>query len=186
MEAAALAAYMNLKGGVDRIGKHHLYLMSKLTPLRIACAGGKVLLDDSKEIGKQGTNNTCGTSNSENDSNENEPAFSHFAFTSKLEALISKLQNIRERDETGTYFFVVYRRYPIRLSSQLPCSIASAAKCIVFSQFTTTLNWLKKELPRRGFQFRTLSGSMTLKQRAAALRDFQNDPPTTLFLLSMR
>jgi superfamily II DNA or RNA helicase len=56
----------------------------------------------------------------------------------------------------------------------------------VFSQFTSTLQWLKEELPKHGFQFRTLSGDMPMKKRAKALSDFQNDPPTTIFLLSMR
>ena len=37
-----------------------------------------------------------------------------------------------------------------------------------------------------GFGFRTISGSMPLKQRDAAIQAFQKDPPTTVFLLSMR
>jgi superfamily II DNA or RNA helicase len=45
---------------------------------------------------------------------------------------------------------------------------------------------LKEELPNYGFQFRTLSGDMSMKKRAKALSEFQNDPPTTIFLLSMR
>jgi len=56
----------------------------------------------------------------------------------------------------------------------------------VFSQFTSTLDWLKVELPKHGFQFRTLSGDMSMKKRSKALAEFQNDPPTTIFLLSMR
>jgi superfamily II DNA or RNA helicase len=56
----------------------------------------------------------------------------------------------------------------------------------VFSQFASTLRWLKEELPRHGFQYRTLSGDMSMKKRAKALSDFQNDPPSTIFLLSMR
>lgn len=56
----------------------------------------------------------------------------------------------------------------------------------MFSQFTTTLKWLKAELPKHGFTFRTLSGDMSMSARSKALRDFQNDPPTTIFLLSMR
>jgi superfamily II DNA or RNA helicase len=65
-------------------------------------------------------------------------------------------------------------------------SFLFSAKSLVFSQFTSTLQWLKEELPNHGFQFRTLSGDMTMKKRAKALSDFQNDPPTTIFLLSMR
>ena len=61
-----------------------------------------------------------------------------------------------------------------------------ASKSLVFSQYTSTLGWLQKELPKHGFQFRTLSGDMSMKQRAKALHDFQLDPPTTIFLLSMR
>jgi superfamily II DNA or RNA helicase len=45
---------------------------------------------------------------------------------------------------------------------------------------------LKEELPNHGFQFRTLSGDMSMTKRTKALSDFQNDPPTTIFLLSMR
>ena len=56
----------------------------------------------------------------------------------------------------------------------------------MFSQFNSTLDYLKEELPQHGFQFRTLSGDMSMKQRAKALREFQQDPPTTIFLLSMR
>jgi DNA repair protein RAD16 len=60
-----------------------------------------------------------------------------------------------------------------------------SAKSLIFSQFTSTLKWLELNLPEHGFQCRTLSGSMTLNARAKALHDFQNDPPTTMFLLSL-
>ena len=60
------------------------------------------------------------------------------------------------------------------------------SKSLVFSQFVSTLQWMKQELPKHGFQFRTLSGDMPMTQRAKALRDFQQDPPTTIFLLSIR
>ena len=62
----------------------------------------------------------------------------------------------------------------------------SANKALIFSQFTSTLRWLQTRLPEEGFGFRTVSGSMPLKQRAEAIAAFQNDPPTTVFLLSMR
>ena len=45
---------------------------------------------------------------------------------------------------------------------------------------------LARLLPAHGCSFRTLTGKMTQKQRARALRDFQEDPPTTVFLLSVR
>ena len=61
-----------------------------------------------------------------------------------------------------------------------------ANKALIFSQFTSTLRWLQTRLPEEGFGFRTVSGSMPLKQRAEAIAAFQKDPPTTVFLLSMR
>jgi SNF2 family DNA or RNA helicase len=60
------------------------------------------------------------------------------------------------------------------------------AKSLVFSQFTSSLQYLQEELPKFGFNYRTLSGDMPMRRRAKALHDFQNDPPTTIFLLSMR
>jgi SNF2 family DNA or RNA helicase len=83
-----------------------------------------------------------------------------FQFDSKLKKLIVELRRI-SRDEPGS-------------------------KSLIFSQFTTTLEWLKIELPKSGFQFRTLSGSMSMTARDKALKDFQGDPPTTIFLLSLR
>lgn len=80
-------------------------------------------------------------------------------------------------------FFVFLLTFSARLSHAI---VYSAAKSLVFSQYSSTLSWLQEELPKHGFQFRTLSGDMTMKNRAKALRDFQSDPPTTIFLLSMR
>jgi hypothetical protein len=62
----------------------------------------------------------------------------------------------------------------------------ASAKVLVFSQFNQTLEWLQSELPKRGFQFRTLRGDMSMAARKKALEEFQNDPPTTVFLLSLR
>ncbi|CAM9694657.1 unnamed protein product [Ascophyllum nodosum] len=78
----------------------------------------------------------------------------------KLKTLVQKLTTIHQKDPTS--------------------------KSLVFSQFNTSLEWLKHALPKRGFQFRTLNGSMTMRQRADALKAFSNDPPTTVFLLSVR
>lgn len=81
-------------------------------------------------------------------------------FKSKFERLLQELKRIQETEPQS--------------------------KSLVFTQFSSTLQWMKQELPKHGFQFRTLSGDMPMKQRAKALRDFQKDPPTTIFLLSMR
>ena len=39
------------------------------------------------------------------------------------------------------------------------------AKALVFSQFVSTLDWLKVRLEEQGFGYRTITGSMTLKHR---------------------
>ena len=79
---------------------------------------------------------------------------------SKLDRLVTELVRIQTADKT--------------------------AKCLVFSQFSQTLAWLQLELPKHGFKYRTLLGSMTKNERSKALAEFQSDPPTTIFLLSMR
>ena len=89
-----------------------------------------------------------------------------------------------------------------------------SAKSLIFSHFQSTIEWLKGKLTAAGYNFRTLAGSMGLAERTKALRDFQvrrilvscsvrvpysysqmpavarnplqNDPPTTVFLLSIR
>ncbi|CAM9800879.1 unnamed protein product [Chrysoparadoxa australica] len=60
------------------------------------------------------------------------------------------------------------------------------SKSLVFSQFNSTINWLTTVLPKKGLKFRTLTGSMSRSKRTEALKAFQSDPPTTVFLLSVR
>jgi len=84
----------------------------------------------------------------------------NFPFKSKFLRLLKELEKIRT-EEPGS-------------------------KCLVFSRFTSTLHCMKQELPKHGFQFRTLSGDMPMSQRAKSLREFQSDPLTTVFLLSLR
>ena len=79
---------------------------------------------------------------------------------SKLKALVAELRAMRAKDP--------------------------GAKALVFSQFTGTIDWLKERLPAEGFGFRTIDGAMALNKRTQAIADFQGDPPTTVFLLSMR
>ncbi|KAF6233694.1 P-loop containing nucleoside triphosphate hydrolase protein [Scenedesmus sp. NREL 46B-D3] len=61
-----------------------------------------------------------------------------------------------------------------------------SSKALVFSQYNSTLEWLQRRLPEEGFSFRTITGSMAQRKRARAIEAFQSDPPTTVFLLSMR
>ena len=48
------------------------------------------------------------------------------------------------------------------------------------------MDWLQTRLTQEGFGHRSITGSMTAKQRSTAIDAFSKDPPTTVFLLSMR
>mmetsp|Transcript_32503 Transcript_32503/g.50396 ORF Transcript_32503/g.50396 Transcript_32503/m.50396 type:complete len:345 (+) Transcript_32503:3065-4099(+) len=158
LEDKAKAFYLDFrKAHTHDLSCHYLKLSQTLTPMRVACSGGAYPL----------TNVECQDHQDiEDDEEDIQPKgkknveYSDFAFTCKFKVLLSELERIRDEDPTS--------------------------KSLVFSQYGSTLNWLKEELPKNGFQFRTLSGDMSMKQRAKALHDFQSDPPTTIFLLSMR
>jgi SNF2 family DNA or RNA helicase len=62
----------------------------------------------------------------------------------------------------------------------------ASAKTLIFSQFAHSLAWLGKSLAAHGYTCATITGSMSLSARAKALEAFQNAPPTTIFLLSLR
>ena len=62
----------------------------------------------------------------------------------------------------------------------------ATAKILVFTQYMESIELLKELLPSLGYKYRTLTGNMSRSQRSNALRDFQNDPHTTVFLLSAR
>jgi SNF2 family DNA or RNA helicase len=165
LEATAKGYYRSMKAqnkGVH-LSRHFLKLTHMLKPMRIACAGGKIPLDEPKkakeEIGSDGEDD-MDEELEEGHKKKKEKQFSKHAFTSKLLTLVTELERIRTEEPN--------------------------AKSLVFSQFGSTLTWLQGELPKHGFQFRTLSGDMSMKKRAKALADFQHDPPTTIFLLSMR
>ncbi len=114
---------------------------------------------------------------------------SNFVFESKVKKLLKYLKKIRDEEpECKCHFWLKGVTKCSGTDSHIHFDFlpSSLAKSLVFSQFSSTLDWLKSELPKNGFQFRTLSGDMTMKKRAKALSDFQNDPPTTIFLLSMR
>ncbi|KAL3701101.1 hypothetical protein R1sor_019123 [Riccia sorocarpa] len=60
------------------------------------------------------------------------------------------------------------------------------AKVLIFSQFMQTIAWLKGEFKKQNITYRFISGDMPMKKRAQAIEAFQKDPPTTVFLLSIR
>lgn len=157
MESRAKLFYETFKKcNAGNISSNYLALTSKLEPLRVACAGGFAPLDDTAV-------NDEGDKNDEDDIAARPKVngrYANFAFTSKFNILIQELKRIRDREP--------------------------ASKSLVFSKYSSSLNWLQKELPKHGFTWATLTGSMTMSQRSKALQDFQTSPPTKIFLLSMR
>lgn len=138
-----------------------------LRPLRVSCAGGHIPLDNDDHGGMSDDDDEERAGETDDEDGKGGKTkkrkvqkYSEFAYKSKLETLIGELERIRDEEPDS--------------------------KSLVFSQYKSTLEWLQKELPNHGFQFRTLQSNMTMKKRAKALEDFQNDPPTTIFLLSMR
>ena len=190
LESEAISFYTTFrcKNGHE-LQKHYLKLIQRLIPLRIACAGGRVPLyeeEDNENEDEEGSDDGSeGDVRRKKKSTRKLKSFTEFAYTSKLLALIGELERVQTEDPSGTFCLSKRIRGRTATSGDLTNTYAPA-KSLVFSQFTSTLDWLKMELPRRGFQFRTLSGDMSMSQRKKALQDFQNDPPTTVFLLSMR
>ncbi len=64
-------------------------------------------------------------------------------FLGKADVAIAQLAAMRERD--------------------------SAAKALIFTQFSSTLTWLGHRLQQEGYGYRTISGSMALKKRAKVI-----------------
>jgi SNF2 family DNA or RNA helicase len=156
LDSAAKTFYTEFKSShLQELSSHYLKLSQKLTPMRVACSGGRIPLGDEHTDKDEDIDEGISATRK-----MTEVLYSDFCFTAKFNVLIRELKRARDNDPTS--------------------------KTLVFSQYNSTLNWLKQELPKHGFEFRALSGSMSMKQRAKSLHDFQADPPTTIFLLSMR
>jgi SNF2 family DNA or RNA helicase len=194
LEKAAQDFYLHFRGKhVHDMSKHFLKVNAKLQPMRIASAGGKYPLVDTSAPIEDADDDMSDDENEEDVENASKKKkkvvqYSKFVFESKAKALIAELARIRDNEPDS--------------------------KSLIFSQFTSTLEHLQELLPQHGFSFRTLKvcsftmdyfslhipyvsdvslslflysqGNMSMKLRAKALHDFQNDPPTTVFLLSMR
>jgi SNF2 family DNA or RNA helicase len=206
LDNAARHFYTNFKEeNGDELSKHYLLLSQKLMPLRIAASGGRIPLDDEEgekpdEEGEKPEEEEKAEESADDIEGETpaprkkkakkEKRFSEFAYKSKLKVLLDELKRARDEDPRCKCARCVARRPSIAFHRRHPFVVSlvslCAAKSLVFSQFTSTLDYLQQELPNHGFQFRTLSGDMSMRKRAKALHDFQHDPPTTVFLLSMR
>lgn len=62
--------------------------------------------------------------------------------------------------------------------------IAEGKKALIYSQFTSMLSLIGKELRERGWKFAYLDGSTTNREKT--VDQFQNDPETQLFLISLK
>ena len=126
LENSARDFYVRFKQENGHIGSNYLKLTQKLTPLRVACAGGQVPLEDTRVAGKKEEEDDGsgepGETGEDDESGEEKPkkkrkkvqVFSDFAFVSKLQTLIKELKDVRTKDKTGElvsnyflYYFVV-------------------------------------------------------------------------------
>mmetsp|Transcript_1186 Transcript_1186/g.1460 ORF Transcript_1186/g.1460 Transcript_1186/m.1460 type:complete len:648 (+) Transcript_1186:1824-3767(+) len=142
-------------------------LHSILRPLRQACSGGVIAAASSITTPSEKSSAAGATAANltqkidiEDDAHVENIHSSGVRMLSKVNTLVDNLRRIRNDDPN--------------------------AKSLVFSQFSNTLIFLQEELPKHDFQYRTLKGDMSMNARARALRDFQEDPPTTIFLISVR
>ncbi|KAI9024788.1 SNF2 family N-terminal domain-containing protein [Hyaloraphidium curvatum] len=86
--------------------------------------------------------------------------FSRWRSSTKIEALVEELQNLRSNDAT--------------------------VKAICFSQFTNFLDLVHWRLQRSGFTCVKLDGRMSPQQRANIITAFNTDPKITVFLISLK
>ena len=147
----------------DGVGKHTIKIIAMIKELQRSCSGTNSCRDFEENDDDVNVPLSVIASANENE-NESDAQFQSSAASeskcSKLAWLMNTLQDIRDN--------------------------RPEAKVLIFSQFTSTFSRIVGPLSRHGYQFRTLTSDMTMMQRKKALFDFRDDPPTTIFLLSMR
>lgn len=70
------------------------------------------------------------------------------------------------------------------MMSDLGSLVAEGHKVLVYSQFTSMLNLISREVEEKGWKFVRLDGST--RNREAVVQQFQEDKETSLFLLSLK
>lgn len=65
-------------------------------------------------------------------------------------------------------------------------SMGKSPKTIIFSQFVNFLEILRWRLERAGFRCVKIYGSMNISQRQKAIEEFNKDPGTSVFLISLK
>jgi SNF2 family DNA or RNA helicase len=140
MEKESQKWYLNYRSRHRHdMSKHYLTVSSRLITLRDAMSGGKYNAGTTPTAADTDvTENDAGEIDEEKPRRKAETVLSDFAFTSKLKVLLKELERTKNADPTS--------------------------KSLVFSQYKTTLDWLKQELPKHGYQFRSLSGDMSMSK----------------------
>ena len=166
------------------VAKHTFGIMSLLLPARRLCSGGRLTKADLTIKEDEAAAAAEVNGDAEDDQGDNfgaqevkrvkkepvEPVapivadngneVASIEAESKLRVLVAELKKMRKDDPTN--------------------------KALIFTQFGQTIEWLQRRLPEEGFGFRTISGSMSAKNRDKSIQAFQKDPPTTVFILSVR
>ena len=75
-----------------------------------------------------------------------------------------------------------------KLMSELQAMRAASPshKALVFTQYLSTMELLKRTMQEHDFTYQTLEGHMPMRQRKRNLEEFRSNPDCAVFLLSMR
>jgi hypothetical protein len=96
IERAALDFYIGFKSSHgSKLSSHFLKISQKLTPMRVACSGGKYPLDDTEDV-DNGDDDEAETKKQK----KKVVKYSDFVFKSKFEKLLVELKRNRDEDHT--------------------------------------------------------------------------------------
>ncbi len=129
LEKDARVIYENVKAsGTGQVSKNYLKISSALLPLRVACSGGvpeeDKLPNNAGHNTKESGKEKSASSATQSKAKKNK-FITNLIFKSKFECLVKELKRIRDTEPQS--------------------------KSLVFSQFFSTLQWMKQELPKHGF-----------------------------------
>jgi hypothetical protein len=100
LETSARERYIEFKlSKGHELSKHYLALSQKLTPMRVACAGGNIPLN---ETGEADENEEVDEDAELPKKAKKEKKYSEFGFRSKLDSLVAELELIRTGSPNGT------------------------------------------------------------------------------------
>ncbi len=86
------------------------------------------------------------------------------------------LVDVKRAQETSAKLDVLFEELPILLEGR--------QKILIFSQFTSLLSIVRREMRQRGLTYAYIDGSS--RDREAQVRRFQEDPEVPLFLISLK